>query len=151
MAKTPIARTTRVTSRVMLLIVSRFPPPHPLGSKMLAPYGPERACWERILCNRGRYSPITTPKRNAQIASPIYICGRAELQNKGSLRSTSRTHTFSRMKSENMPNYATFEADVHEAQTEDLPVLQTRPTPHRRYGGWTPQTIARLSVRQDKG
>ena len=41
MAKTPMASTTRVTSRVIVFVVALSLPPQPLGSKMLAPYGPE--------------------------------------------------------------------------------------------------------------
>lgn len=41
MANTPMASTTRVTSSVIVLVTSRSPPPHPRGSKMLAPYGPD--------------------------------------------------------------------------------------------------------------
>lgn len=46
MANTPMASTTRVTSSVMVLMTSRSLPPHPLGSNMLAPYGPEKVSRE---------------------------------------------------------------------------------------------------------
>lgn len=40
MAKTPMARTTRVTSSVIVFTVFASPPPQPRGLNMLAPWGP---------------------------------------------------------------------------------------------------------------
>ena len=42
MANTPMARTTRVNSSVMVLVVALSPFPQLLGSNILAPYGPVR-------------------------------------------------------------------------------------------------------------
>ena len=49
----------------------------------------------------GSCLPMTTPNRNAQMASPMYNCTAFNTE----IRGEWNEHTFSRMKSENMPNY----------------------------------------------
>lgn len=75
MAKTPMARTTRVNSRVIVLIVSVFPPPQSLGLKMFAPYGPAPVSPTIGVRVMTEDAPMMTPNKNAQHASPMYSWG----------------------------------------------------------------------------
>ena len=75
MAKTPIASTIRVNSRVIVSVTcSGFAVLHARGSKMPAQYGPfvDNLDDEIKAKSIARDIPMIIPKRNAQMASPMY-------------------------------------------------------------------------------
>lgn len=145
-ANTPIARTTRVNSRVIVLVVRRSPLPQLLGSKIFAPYGPVAGQdWKKD--DRVATTHLSPPQTQMPSMLLQYITGNGVRITLMSPRSSA--YLFS----DEQREHAKLKAKVSPPCTLGLSRDSQRPQSlralHRLYAVLKPRTVARCQLKPE--